>query len=300
MKIEDTPHKLLSMIMYCFPSPHRTDEVANKTEQFIHSCRPFLSGRVWTPVPVLPLEQCPKKGTGFAGGDKEKGLASPFVSLPCPWPRLFPRLWGWPGSTPGLNPGAQRYRQMQPRLRPVPRGLKGLPRGPTPQPRRQGPSGARLARLQPWKRGASGWARRADLGSAAQPLEGTGGAQELLEGTAGAARPQPEAWAAAAPPVETPWQAALPGAAGGAPLGADPAAGAPSVRCPSGLRSRKGRAPRPRRCPVPSAPLSAGPPPAPLLGTLRGAESPQPLGGLFPFPRSSRRCRRGPSRAARA
>lgn len=182
MKIEDTPHKLLSMIMYCFPSPHCTDEVANKTEQFIHSCRPFLSGRVWTPVPVLPLEQCPKKGTGFAGGDKEKGLASPFVSLPCPWPRLFPRLgrrscWGWPGSTPGLNPGAQRYRQMQPRLRPVPRGLKGLPRGPTPQPRRQGPSGSQAGQapaLETWGQRlgpkSGSW-----LGSTAPREDGGGG-----------------------------------------------------------------------------------------------------------------------------
>lgn len=102
MKMEDTPHKLLSMIMYCFPSPCRTVQVANKNEQFAYFCCPFSPGRVWSCRPrpsVRPPAIPPLQRTGLCRPaascheERKSGLTSPFVSFPRPSPRLPPGFW---------------------------------------------------------------------------------------------------------------------------------------------------------------------------------------------------------------
>lgn len=232
------------MVMYCFPSPRCTAQVANKTEQLVHFCRPFSPGRVWTPVP--------EKGTGFADGascHRER------VSLPLLFGSLAPGpspLWeaqplGLAGQHSRDRPGSTCSPDSA--LCPArARGLKRLPRGPNPQPRRQGPSGASLARLQPRKRGASGWARRADSTAPRQErgLRSYGRGPRDRHGRSGSS-------------CETPLRAALPGGSRQRPArGPDPAPRAPSVRSPfrgSPLSSPQGCAPgkgeRPSAVPFP-------------------------------------------------
>lgn len=85
MKIEDTPHKLLSMIMYCFPSPCCTVQVAHKSEQFVYFWCPFLSGWVWTAVPPpKPFLPWCVRIAALCAKARKSGLASPFVSSPRP------------------------------------------------------------------------------------------------------------------------------------------------------------------------------------------------------------------------
>lgn len=88
MKMEDTPHKLLSMIMYCFPSPRRTVQVANKSAQFAYFCCPFSPGRVWScrppAIPALQRTGLCRPAPPSCHEERKSGLASPFVSFPRP------------------------------------------------------------------------------------------------------------------------------------------------------------------------------------------------------------------------
>lgn len=197
MKMGDTPHKLLAMIMHCFPAPRRTAQPqikATGSYTFVAPFRHAVSG------PASPSSPPPRQRTGTAGssllrhGEPKRSLL-PFVPVLHPRPRLLPgsgelaagrragsatRLGEGRSGSGDAVPGSRCHHSGHAGRVPLPCQAFARRRAPArPGHAARGSGGAR-----PPRRGGScaplglcRWrpARRAGLNVLQEPLEGKGG-----------------------------------------------------------------------------------------------------------------------------